>query len=489
VRMWDARNGKCVTTIRCHAGHGAWCCVAVGSQLLVTGGGDCALKLWNLPEWLPVHTTHLLTQRLCLKHPQQQNEETQQETTVVAEAPQPCTTELSVTLPAASASSPEHPLGDIEAAGARNTDTADIGLPVRHEATYEGVCALALAAHDTVYVATSLGRLMCLQLMHEQQHEAVDRSDCASVWSTVCVVPPHCNPLSCCAARRYSSRWSQWSLSLPQEVPSTSHTQNVVSSDSQHCGGESCEAQERGASGVLDVTACCSRVPSLTVAAVATSSDSQRTILHIAHLQLSEVTQAPILAVWIPRELPPGHVVFADADNNVLWAFVRLSASADDGKEPEADIVFLATCECGPKIRVVSVEVVISSGLLVVGDSLGGVAAYSIPHALQSAATISEAQAAVDAEFHESGGEVNVGGDGGAHAPGHAARPGRLNLTCVSAFRKVHASTPVTLAKVTSGSTLFTGGRNGVIVSMLSTALAFALVEKPVIIMSTSHGS
>lgn len=35
-----------------------------------------------------------------------------------------------------------------------------------------------------------------------------------------------------------------------------------------------------------------------------------------------------------------------------------------------------------------------------------------------------------------------------------------LQLPCVTAMRKVHASTPVTLARAW-GDTLFTGGRNG----------------------------
>lgn len=452
VRLWNAHSGQCVALIRCHAGHGAWCCVAVGSHLLVTGGGDCALKLWKLPEWLPVHTAHLLTRPLSVSElqlydPEQQQVQTKQPDVITStrESIQTSTTQLIVSLP-----NPSEEFSQHEEECVSGSSSSAAALPVTHDSTSEGVCALALSACDTLYVATSLGRIMRVDLLLTQHCDVEDNADSQAVWSSVCVAPQEHMALSCCAAQRYSACMPCF---VSHKNPKPSQLHNSTSLTAQGCVDESSVVEEGRVTGSVDVVVCGSRMRGLTVACVAAGCDTQPSVWQISHFRLSKLTQAPILAVWIPKVLPPGHVLCTDSDNNVWWVFVSLSATRDGETEPEEDMMVLATCTCGPKTRVASVEVLPDCGLLAVGDSLGGVAAYSFPPALQTAATMADAQS-VRKEAHCSG-----CGDAGEE---RGAQVAPLQLACVSTFRKVHATTPVTLAKAV-GSTLYTGGRNGAI--------------------------
>ena len=422
--------------------------------MLVTGGGDCALKAWRLLEWLPVNSSHLLTQPISVSELEPHDTEQQGIKTQIQQhdlVPDPCaasqssTTQLLLSLPSPSRNHSQH-TGD--SVGAEAGSPADV-LNAPHDSTSEGVCALALSARDTLYVATSVGRIMHVDLLLAQKCAAERNADCsATCMSSVCVAPQQLMPLSCCAAARYCGSLNGFQ-GTTQPEPATLHPAedsfNVFSAEQQREGPIS-----------VDVVVCGARAPGLTVACVGHDRDTPPRVLHAAHFQLSETTQASILAVWIPKALPPGHVLLTDSDNTVWWVFVALSPWSAGGAHADVDMVVLARCDCGAKTRVACVEVLPGCGLLVMGDSLGGVAVHSFPVELQTILTVQGAQCAV-----AKGTQCDGCRDDGEQ---RAAAP--LRLKRVSAFRKVHASTPVTLAKAV-GNSLYTGGRNGAILSVL----------------------
>lgn len=246
---------------------------------------------------------------------------------------------------------------------------------------------------------------MRLDLAQATQHnDAEGNLDNSGAWSSVCVAPQQHMPLSCCSARRYSNTMPCF---LPESRPNPSHLDNNCCINiphsvqgSIHAASAAQEGGYPGEKGSVDVVVCGSRSPGLTIACVAnnTASHSQPAVLQATHMPLSGFTQAPILAVWMPECLPPGHVLCADSDNNVWWLFVRVGAygssqsplaerleSEGGSTIPTADLggtdlplpvppcpsstsaavekakgdrmVVLATCCCGSKLRVASVEV------------------------------------------------------------------------------------------------------------------------------------
>lgn len=47
-KLWNARDGKFLTTLRGHVGPVFQCAWSADSRLLVTGSRDCTLKVWNV---------------------------------------------------------------------------------------------------------------------------------------------------------------------------------------------------------------------------------------------------------------------------------------------------------------------------------------------------------------------------------------------------------------------------------------------------------
>lgn len=405
-------------------------------------------------ELLPVHARQKLTDTLSptelqpySNEKQHVHDETSETHDGSKEEVQSSTMKLTVPLPTTAELRQQCTAGPIDA------DSCELSTavpPLRHDRAKEGVCALAMSARSTVYAATTLGRILRMELLQDQQQG----KEIETVWSSVCTVPQQQMPLSCCAARRYSLKKHRGLASTC--LPQTLSAPNNGSGEKQDSSQTHCSTITDDSHNTVDVVVCGSRHPGLTLTCIPVSSNSQRAASNVVHLNLSEITQAPILALWMPGGLPPGHVLCADANNTVWWMFVHLSGttcSTNAWDNVEDAIVVVSTCECGPKTRVSSVEVLPDSGLLVVGDSLGGVASFQVPKELLSVETASDALAFVN----ESGEHLNSSGQD----DGHGRLDAPVRMVCTSAFRKVHASTPVTLTKAT-GRSLFTGGRNGV---------------------------
>jgi ribosome assembly protein 4 len=48
VKLWNARDGKFITTLRGHVGAVYMTCFSPDSRLLVSGSKDCTLKVWDV---------------------------------------------------------------------------------------------------------------------------------------------------------------------------------------------------------------------------------------------------------------------------------------------------------------------------------------------------------------------------------------------------------------------------------------------------------
>eukprot|EP00892_Ulva_mutabilis_P006964 jgi/Ulvmu1/463/UM001_0470.1 len=401
VRIWHGSTGAPLATVRAHQGRGAWCLCALSDRSIASGGGDCALKVWRLPEWLPPAHAELLLRTLC--------------------ADDVCQ------LPAAAADSAEAGMlpGGAGSPAVHVTTCMPPALAARgghaarvHSTSSESLCALALASLDRLYAATSVGRLLQIDLRPVSG---------APEWREVCDVASGGMHLACCAAQ-------------PMHA----------------CG--SCTQDNTLATRPADVVVCGSRQGTVTVVSVALDAPDESAVL----ARWCAAPASSVLSVYVPDALPTGHVLCARADGRLWWLHVpalrcarRAAHSTETGDAMEAAECDNGVCGatiCGwamvsAKNRISAVEVLPADGLMIVGDSVGGLTGFTVPSALMHARTAEEvADALSDA------------GRGPSAAPSTAAR----EFGAAWRFGKRHGTHPVTMVAAAAGG-VYTGGRDGVV--------------------------
>jgi hypothetical protein len=250
--------------------------------------------------------------------------------------------------------------------------------------------------------------------------------NCGATWRPVCSASAAGLPTSCCAAREVPAEVAQPLLRPRAALP-------------QGVSGE-------GANSLCDLVACGSRTGGVAVALVpANARCVESTVLGV----WSAPSAAPVLAVYLPDRLPTAHVLCSCADGVLRWLYV---AALEDRSSEEAFVVLGHLC-CSTKCRMSSVEVLPSQGLVVIGESLGGVSVFRVAPALAMAASLESVRAAM-AQGHSDGHEVYA-----------------VQFPLLLRFPKCHATYPVTLAKA-AGDVVFTGGRDGTSTSLCAVWLA-----------------
>lgn len=418
MRAWDGRTGAPLAAIRAHQGRGAWCLCALSPSTIATGGGDCALKLWRLSDWIPPHAASMLHQPLHLNaigsQPQPPG---------AADVPPTAPPEGSQPAPVAAAPTTLQTTTCMpEALAASGT------LAKRtHLNSSEGICALALAAADRLYAVTSLGRVVRVGIsLHEGR--------CEVDWTEVADVSAGGIHLSCCSAQP-----------LHAYGTCTEHASRTPPSD----GAQAPRPCSKVSQSAADAVVVGSRQGALTILRVPVANPDLAEVL-----ACWEEPKAGVIAVFLPKALPQGHVMCAGGEGRLWWLFVptlaagkspaRATAAGEDaasgegGTAASTHVVVAGWCVLNPKHRVAAVDVVPSAALVIVGDSVGGVAGFSVPAALMRADTRADVEAAVR-------------GGGGEAERGFAA---------ACRFGKCHGTQPVTMVAALPGC-VYTGGRNG----------------------------
>lgn len=396
VRIWDGRTGALLSAVHAHQGRGTWCLCVVSPTAIASGGGDCALKLWNLPDWLPAPHAALLLEPLCA-------DDIRQPPTPPASAADVAAADT-LAGPAALQATTCMP----EELRARGERAARI-----HSTSYEGLCALALAGMDRLYAATSAGRLLQIQLR-------ISGGSCLPEWREACDVAAGGMHLSCCAA-----------LPLPVCTRCTQHTD------------------------AADVVVSGSRQGTVTVVRVPVATPERAEV--VARWRASPA--AALISVYLIDSLPAGHVLCSCSDGRLWWLHAPAllcgchAPAALGDRAPEAPRTATA---CGwaainPKHRISAVEVLPDAGLLIVGDSVGGITAFTVPAALMHACNLNAVTAALAAPSRR---------QRASDADAESGSEGASGFAAAARFGRAHGAAPVTMVAA-AAEFVYTGGRDG----------------------------
>lgn len=436
VRAWDGRSGSPLASVRAHQGRGAWCMSPLSPTTIATGGGDCALKLWHLPTCLPPPAAAMLLQPV--------------DPDTITPPPPPAPAAAAEAAVAAAADAPPPQV----ASGTLQCTTRMPDALTAHAGSSECICALALASATRLYVATSLGRVMRVDV-------SLSQASCRADWGGVCDVSAGGMHLSCCAARPLHA-------CMPcMHSPGDDGAAGREPSQTEACR-DSCTS-------AADVAVVGSRQGSVTIVRVPAANPAGADVIARWAAPAGGVT-----SVYLLDALPPGHVLCASAGGRLWWLFVpaltpagHTAHSTPSTAAPEAEarrggdaapageVVVAGWCVINQKQRIAAAGVVPAAGLVVVGDSVGGLTGFAVPGALMRARSTADVDAALQ-DAAASAGDQQAASDSGAEG----ARVGRefaavgREFAAVCRFARSHGTHPVTMVAAVEGC-VYTGGRNG----------------------------
>jgi hypothetical protein len=344
-RFWHAYSGAMLSELTTHRGRGVWCCSSVSPTVLLTGGSDGAVRLWDLPSWLPSAAVPLLQKELAVRA-----------------------------------------VGSGGAGAFRQTDKQEgvaLSLHLPGTLSSEGVCAhaaaapgssgadsvrgMALAGLRCLYAITKAGRLHCalLNAPAPAAHNAT-RLPPVATWHCLWNAPPGDAPLNCLSV-------TDGPLVASLVIGAQSGFVTFL---------EIRQNTDRGRPDVL----CIARV--------------------------RPCGALPVLGVFGLASLPLGHLLYSSIDNVLRWVIIPgILGKQAEGQEPlsgihgwrsgaaaEAGIcctstamsahqgtqaVMMVAQGCTERAsRIVSADVMVARGVVVVGDVSGGVCVFSFPPSL-----------------------------------------------------------------------------------------------------------
>ena len=407
-----------------HGGRGVWCCATVSPTVLLTGGGDSALRLWRLPFWLKASTAELLTQQL----------DSQLAGSVLREFNENAG-------PKASASALSK--CDNEQAGHL------LQLPAATECTHsapDSVRGMEFASLQRLYVITKAGHLHCAALTPPQTHASASNGADAFAWHSLWSAPACDAPLNCFSIVPGEECdlvviGDQAGFVTVLRVP---HASAEAQGQSAQCLGR---AQLAGGAPVLGVYGL-REVPCGQLLVSSTHN-----VMHwVAIPGLSSSGSALTTAEAVcPAAVAPE-----------LLDSRQRTTQLDSERVPALQV--LARCCTGRQPRIVSAALMVASDMLIVGDVSGGVCAFAIPSYLRRCS----ASGWVDLARSSSTTEGSGHSKGVAEMAPQAAQAGAAvvstsavtELQMVAKLGSCHGNTPVTMIRCLCDR-VYTGGRNG----------------------------
>ena len=405
--FWDARSGRLMQRVSMHGGRGVWCCVPVTRDVLLTGGGDSALRLWRLPFWLHADTAKLLEQ--------------------------PTAARLVGAVPSAASRADTPPTADSSNTAA---DTAiALQLPQAPDGSaLDSVRAMAFADLSRLYIITKAG------LLYRAVLEPADAAGSAqsgshrdTAFATCWAAREAEAPLNCISiiAAADADVVIVGAQSGCVTVLRVAHAP-VRDTSGSAPAGVLARAQLTDGAPVLGIYS----AKDLPCGQLLVSSTNN--IVRFVSISAGNSNDAP-------------HAGGAEAGTDVPSS--PTSRAASSRLQPEcAPLREHARACTGRQPRVVAAALMASQGLLVVGDVSGGVCAFEVPAQLRQST---------------SGGWVAAAGGMPAQPPqaeqvaaSQMTPDDAVELHMIAKLGSCHGNTPVTMIRCLRDR-VYTGGRNG----------------------------